>query len=338
VVAILCLRIPAEVTQVAAQEAPGEPAAEIGNEQGFKGMIGEALILEVQQRGSVSIMVELGAAFQAEGELSSAQEVSSQRAAIAAGQDQLLAALSGHRVSHIKRFKYVPYLAMTVDGAGLGELLNNPTVVHIHKDELVPPTLAQSVPLINADDVWAAGFTGTGWTVAILDTGVDKTHLFLDQGKVVSEACYSTTNPTQAVTSVCPNGQSSQIGSGAGINCPSNIDGCEHGTHVAGIAAGNAAGTTRPDLSGVAKDAGIIAIQVFSQISNPLTCSAGGHSTPCARTFFSDVGRGLERVFELRNAFQIAAVNMSLGGGQFFGPCDAQSPLTGFIQNLRSVK
>jgi subtilisin family serine protease len=46
---------------------------------------------------------------------------------------------------------------------------------------------------------------------------------------------------------------------------------------------------------------------------------------------------GLERVFELRSTFQIAAVTMSIGGGRFTSPCDAQSPLTSFIQNLRSV-
>ena len=194
--------------------------------------------------------------------------------------------------------------------------------------------LEQSVPLVNADDVWAAGFTGTGWTIAILDSGVDNTLVFLDQGKVVSEACYSTTAASGAISSLCPNGQTSQTGSGAGINCPTSIDGCEHGTHVAGIAAGNAAGTTRPELNGVAKDASIIAIQVFSRFNSFFDCAP--ESPPCIATLISDIGRGLERVFELRGTFQIAAVNMSLGGGSFTSPCDAQSPLSSFIQNLHS--
>jgi subtilisin len=335
VVTILFLCLPAHVTRVTAQEVPGEPAADLENGQALEDQTVEDLRREVQQRGSVKIIVKLGTAFRAEGELSSAQDVSSQRAAIAQGQDQLLAALAGHRISNVKRFKYVPYMALTVDDAGLGELINNPAVVHIFEDERLPLVLAQSVPLINAEDVWAAGFTGTGWAVAILDTGVDQTHSFLDQGKVVSEACYSTTESSQLIASLCPNGQTSQTGPGAGVNCPTNIDGCEHGTHVAGIAAGNAAGTTRPDLSGVAKDASIIAIQVFSQFNDVLDCFPD--STPCISAVSSDIGRGLERVFELRNTFQIAAVNMSLGGGKFTSPCDAQSPLTSFIQNLRSV-
>ena len=135
-----------------------------------------------------------------------------QRYAIAQGQDQLLATLAGHGISNVKRFNYAPYMAMTVDAARLSDLINSPAVVHIFKDEMVPPALAQSVPLINADDVWAAGFTGTGWTVAILDSGVDTTHVFLDQGKVVSEACYSTTDASGVISSLCPNGQTSQTG------------------------------------------------------------------------------------------------------------------------------
>jgi subtilisin len=198
-----------------------------------------------------------------------------QRLAIARGQDQLLVALSGHRISAVKRFKYVPYVAMAVDEGGLIELINNPAIIRIMKDEMVPPTLAQSVPLVNADDVWAAGLTGSTWAVAVLDTGIARTHLFLDQGKVVSEACYSTNDIRRSMSSLCPNGQTSQVGSAAGVNCPANIVGCDHGTHVAGIGAGNATGTTRDDLSGVATAGNIIAIQVFSRVDSPLICAPG---------------------------------------------------------------
>ena len=40
-------------------------------------------------------------------------------------------------------------------------------------------TLSNSVPLINADDVWnmmPVGFEGTGITIAVIDTGIDYTH------------------------------------------------------------------------------------------------------------------------------------------------------------------
>jgi subtilisin family serine protease len=60
------------------------------------------------------------------------------------------------------------------------------------EDTLSAPTLADSVPLIGADVAWAAGYSGAGQAVAILDTGVDKTHPFLT-GKVIAEACFSST-------------------------------------------------------------------------------------------------------------------------------------------------
>ena len=70
--------------------------------------------------------------------------------------------------------------------------LHSPQVTHIEEDRLFAPALASSVPVIGADTAWANGRTGAGQAVAILDTGVDKTHDFFNGGKVVSEACYST--------------------------------------------------------------------------------------------------------------------------------------------------
>jgi subtilisin family serine protease len=98
--------------------------------------------------------------------------------------------------------------------------------------------------------------------------------------------------------------------------------GCDHGTHVAGIVAGKSA-----SFSGVAKDANLIAMQVFS-MSN--TGVIGAYS--------SDVVKALERVYELRNNYSIAAVNMSLGGGLYTANCDSSASFTkGAIDNLRSV-
>jgi subtilisin family serine protease len=76
--------------------------------------------------------------------------------------------------------------------------------------------------------------------VAVLDTGVDKTHPFLS-GKVVEEACYSAGGN-------CPNGATSEVGSGAGVQCTYAAAACRHGTHVAGIAAGQGS-----SFSGVAR-------------------------------------------------------------------------------------
>ncbi|MFY1669249.1 S8 family serine peptidase [Plantactinospora sp. WMMB334] len=43
-------------------------------------------------------------------------------------------------------------------------------------DGLRHPALAESVPQVGAPTAWAAGFDGSGVTVAVLDTGIDETH------------------------------------------------------------------------------------------------------------------------------------------------------------------
>ena len=79
---------------------------------------------------------------------------------------------------------------MEVDAAALEALASDPGVVSIEEDKLLKPKLEESIPLVGAPQAWSQGFGGSGQTIAILDTGVDKTHRFL-AGKVVSEACYS---------------------------------------------------------------------------------------------------------------------------------------------------
>ena len=153
--------------------------------------------------------------------------------------------------------------------------------------------------------------------------GVDADHPFL-AGKVVAEACFSTTNST--ATSVCPNGQNTQIGPGAGADCDAGVDGCDHGTHVAGIAAG--AGTA---FSGVARDASVIAVQVFSEFPGS-QCTYG---TPCVKSYVSDQIEGLEYVYSLRNTHDVAAANMSLGGGYYTSTCDgSQAPRKAALDQL----
>ena len=52
-------------------------------------------------------------------------------------------------------------------------------------------------------------------------------------------------------TTLCPNGLEAQTGTGAGVNCPLSVEGCAHGTHVAGITAGRAY-SGGPSYNGVA--------------------------------------------------------------------------------------
>jgi hypothetical protein len=113
----------------------------------------------------------------------------------------------------------------------------------------------------------------------------------------------------------------------SGNNC-TNIDGCDHGTHVAGIAAGRSTGSI--SITGVAPDANIMAVQVFSRFDDapggPDTCAVVANApSPCVLSYDSDQIRGLQRVFERANDLDISAANMSLGGGRFPGTCDTEN-------------
>ncbi|WP_164545076.1 S8 family peptidase [Antribacter gilvus] len=102
-------------------------------------------------------------------------------------------------------------------------------------DAPVRSTDADSIPQIGAPEAWAAGYTGAGVTVAVLDTGIDATHPDLDE-VVVGEADFTESG---------------------GVT-----DGHGHGTHVSSIVAGSGEasdGTNR----GVAPDADLLVGKVL---------------------------------------------------------------------------
>jgi hypothetical protein len=284
-----------------------------------------------RRQGTARVIVELrlSSPHTAEGALGTVAAVLAQREQIAAARARILSRLPAgeHRV--VRQYQTAPYLALDVSSAGLAALeVLNSDVVRVFPDRIVRPGLADSVPLIQGDQAWAGGYDGTGTTIAVLDTGVDSTHPFL-AGKVVEEACYSSTVSGTSET-FCPNGLDVQTGQGAAAPCP--LDGCLHGTHVAGIAAGNGTGAGQP-FSGVAKGAQLIAIQVFTRVIDPAAC---GGTAPCVGGFTSDVIAGLERVYALAPQYNIASVNMSLAGDLFAATCDDE-PYKPIIDNLRSV-
>lgn len=289
---------------------------------------GDAQPLELLQKamdnGSVRVIVKLDTpTIGLTGTLGEIQR----RAVLSAAQANVLARQSILGTTNARSFKHQPFMALEVNPAGLADLVKSSGVTAIEEDIPVPPSLSSSISLIGADTAWGSGYSGAGWAVAILDTGVDSDHPFLT-GKVVSEACYSSTYVPYNSTSVCPGGATGVTGPGAGENCSTSVAGCDHGTHVAGIAAGDGA-----SFSGVAKDADIIAVQVFSQFNDAGQC---GGNAPCVMSYTSDQIAGLERVYELRDTYNIAAVNMSLGGGQYSASCDG-SAIKAYIDALRSV-
>ncbi len=246
----------------------------------------------------------------------------------------------------------IPFVAMRVTPEALARLENSPNVLGIEEDVAVrlidpdgppakgkvdaeigvateqtpagdKPLLDTSARLVGATTSWNAGINGSGWYVAVLDVGIRSSHQFF-AGKSIVEACFSKGSDALSGTGDCPNGLSSMTGPGSAAPHPSTYLSYDHGTHVAGIATGSSG-----FLAGVAKQAGIIAIQVFSRLSS---YDCGG--APCLTSWNSDSLAALDYLYSIRGSYRIASVNMSLGGGAYSSPCDSDSRRAA-IDNLR---
>ncbi|MEU7853180.1 S8 family serine peptidase [Nonomuraea sp. NPDC049141] len=222
----------------------------------------------------------------------------------------------------LRRYTKLPMVALRVDRAGLARLTQQPEVVSVVEDRPAPPVLGTSVPLIGADKTRAAGLTGTGTAVAVLDTGVAVRHPFLG-GRVIAEACFSPADADYGATSLCPNGSETAEGPGTADSeqGPCVTLDCAHGTHVAGIVAGGV-GVSGSDGPGVAPAAGIVAMQIFSRFGSEDFCGPG--AAPCVLSFTSAQLAALEKVYTLRESgVPIVAANLSLGSGRYTSACDA---------------
>lgn len=153
-----------------------------------------------------------------------------------------------------------------------------PYVKSVHEDRPITPFLNGSVSHINADKVWTrSGTRGAGVTVAVIDTGIDYRHPALGGGF----------------------GSGFKVFGGwdfyGGDDDPLDEQG--HGTHVAGIIAGNGGG-----ILGVAPDASLLAYRVIGP--------QGGIE--------SDMIAAIERTVDPDEngdpSDRVDVVNMSIGG------------------------
>lgn len=273
--------------------------------------------------GSVDVVVSLKMLMTPEGLLADTA-IRRQEVSIASLQTAVLSALSGRGYQLRHRMSYTPQMSLQVNAEALELLARLPEVADLQEVTLSKTDLADSVPIVGAADVQERGFSGSPWVVAVLDTGIDRNHPFL-RG-FVAEACYSGNGN-------CPNGGTTQTGAGAAAAC-NYAPGCDHGSHVAGIATG-AAQTGFTSLEGVARGARLMPIQVFSRYTGA-DCTNFGLASPCELSRADDQMAALEYVFSQRFNFPIAAVNISIGGGRNTGFCDSDVRKPA-IDNLRSA-
>ncbi|MFH1139714.1 MAG: S8 family serine peptidase [Pseudomonadota bacterium] len=310
-----------------------------------------ALLAKAGEKGTVRVLVSFSARGVSElqkasrsfkvsipGLRRSRDEISSIRqadAALAAGIKSAADGVFGglgleKKVLHV--FSGIPLALLEVSRNDLISLSGGAGVTRVVEDQPIPlsdepavegavggerDSTSYGVKLVRAPEAWAKGYDGSGWYVAVLDTGVRSTHEMFT-GKEIAEACFSS-NVNDYSSSLCPGGVVGAEGPGTAV--PPDQYG--HGTHVAGIAVGR---QPTGGLRGVAPGADLIAVQVFSYLTD----------WDDVGSWVSDQIKGLEYVYGLRVQYPIAAVNISIGAGRYYAYCDGDSRKP-VIDNLRAA-
>lgn len=152
----------------------------------------------------------------------------------------------------------------------------DPNVIYISPNRLVKGRLEYAEPTINANLALQYGWNGTNIGVAVIDSGIAASHPDLQNRVVYAESFVpGDTNPNDAFG---------------------------HGTHVAGIVAGNGTASSQADaiftFRGIAPNANLINLRVLD------ANGAGDDSAVMA---------AVEQAIALKDQYNIRVVSLSLG-------------------------
>jgi serine protease AprX len=177
-------------------------------------------------------------------------------------------------------WSFIHSFSVTIQASAVLKIASMPEVKYLYEDEVShvtaetegsssPATLKNTYDSsVNADNAWTKGFDGSGVTVAVVDTGVNSGTDF--SGRLTEQ--------------ILVDSNSSNVNDGYG-----------HGTHIAGIIAGDGLGSNGAYI-GVAPKANIISVKVSDD--------AGVSSE-------IDMVNGLQWVFDHHEEYKIKVVNIS---------------------------
>jgi serine protease AprX len=169
-----------------------------------------------------------------------------------------------------------------LDHNGIVSLSNQANVVYISKDRPLTPFFDNAAAAVNASAAWQSNYRGSGIGVALIDSGVNAHPDLLTTGLLpFSRVVYS--------QSFVPGNSSA-------------ADAYGHGTHIAGLIAGDGLSSTGPIFSqtfkGIAPEAHIVNLRVLD---------ANGSATD------STVIAAINQAIALKSRYNIRVINLSLG-------------------------
>ena len=242
-------------------------------------------------------------------------------------------------------------LAVVLPAAKVPSLSRLPGVRAVFPSVTYRPALDRAPAQIGAPALWGPGFTGStgaGIKIAIVDQGVDPKHPFfaptgytMPAGYPKGQTAFTSAKVIVARTFVPPGAD------WAGAKVPFHDDESAHGTHVAGIAAGNADTVadyngTKPHLSGVAPRA---YIGNYNALAVPSTFGLNGNSPELVAAIEQAVKDGMDVInlslqeaeiepsrdvvaLALDAAARAGVIPVVAGGNSFdeFGPGSVGSP------------
>ena len=173
-----------------------------------------------------------------------------------------------------------------LDHNGIVSLSNQSNVVYISKDRSLTPFFDNAAPAVNASAAWKSNYTGAGIGIALIDSGVNS-HLDLATTGLlpVSRVVYN--------QSFVPGDSSA-------------ADAYGHGTHIAGLIAGNGISSTgliySQTFTGIAPSAKIVNLRVLDKNGSAMD---------------STVIAAINQAISLKSKYNIRVINLSLGHAVF---------------------